>query len=381
MSRVFFSDRDAALSTLVGRPRSVLALGTWPRLDRTLVRVPADAVVTAADARQLEGLGGRTFDLVFARAASPADGAGLVARAAEPLAEEARLILCFDDVVDREALREHLAGALNAQGLELLEIVTARGARFAIARRPPLPRPLSLTVGMLTMDEEASIAEMIERIREHAPDAKLLCVDSSIKDNTPEIARALGARVLRQLPPRGHGPAMELLMYEAARESDALIYLDCDFTYPPEDIPNLRGVLESGADVVNAARLRQRPATMPFSNYLANMTFVVCGRVLAGVPAADLHSGMRGYRSSVIRAFSFDGRGDALPVDTLLWPARRGFRVVEIPLQYRERVGVSKLRKFSGTAWTFVRLLRTLKVGARRADRYEIWRSAEPPSQ
>ncbi len=246
-----------------------------------------------------------------------------------------------------------------------------------VARAVPTPGPLSLTVGMLTMDEEPSVERMIGEIRRYAPDAQLLCVDSSVKDRTPQIAERLGARVLRQLPPRGHGPAMELLMYEAARQSDALIYLDCDFTYPAEYIPALRAILESGADVVNAARTRTRPEAMPLANYLANRAFVLGARVLDGVPVSDLHSGMRGYRSSVIRSFAFSGEGDALPIDTLLWPARSGYRVVEVPIAYQERVGVSKLRKLAGTAWTLVRLAKTLNVGSRGNGRYELWKSAK----
>src|SRR5262249_52721889 len=97
-----------------------------------------------------------------------------------------------------------------------------------VARRPPARRKMSWTVGMLTMNEEESVEAMIGEIRKFAPDAQILCVDSSTRDRTPEIARSLGARVLRQVPPRGHGPAMELLMYSAAAQSEMLIYLDCD---------------------------------------------------------------------------------------------------------------------------------------------------------
>jgi len=242
-----------------------------------------------------------------------------------------------------------------------------------VARKKPRAGRLSLTVGMLTMDEEPSVARMIDEIRKYAPDAQILCVDSSLKDQTPVIAERMGARVLRQLPPRGHGPAMELLMYEAAKQSDALIYLDCDFTYPPPVIVDILRILESGVDVVNAARVRTRPAAMPLPNYLANKTFVLLAQLLNGMPVADLHSGMRGYRSSVIRAFSFDGEGDALPIDTVLWPARSGYHVVEIPIDYQERVGASKLRKVSGTVWTFIRLASTLRVGTRRGETYDAW--------
>jgi 2-polyprenyl-3-methyl-5-hydroxy-6-metoxy-1,4-benzoquinol methylase len=234
-------------------------------------------------------------------------------------------------------------------------------------------RKMSLTVGMLTMDEEESIEKMIGEIRSVAPDAKILCVDSSTKDRTPEIARRLGARVLRQVPPRGHGPAMELLMYSAAKESDMLIYLDCDFTYPSSMIPVVRRLIEEeGVDLVNCARTRTRPAAMPVPNYLANRGFAALAHLLHGVPTCDVHSGMRGYRTGMIRAFDFDGEGDAVPIDTLLWPAKCGYHVVELPIEYHERVGQSKLRKLAGTVWTMIRLVKSLPVGRRRGERFEV---------
>ena len=240
------------------------------------------------------------------------------------------------------------------------------------ARRPPARRRLSLTVGMLTMDEEESVAKMIGEIRQAAPDAKILCVDSS-KDRTPEIAEGLGARVIRQMPARGHGPAMERLMKTAAQTSDLLIYLDCDFTYPTRMIPVVRALVEDeGYDVVNCARTRSKPAAMPLPNFLANRAFAAMAHAMHGIPTCDVHSGMRAYRTSVIRAFDFDGEGDALPIDTLLFPAKCGYRVAEIPIDYDERVGTSKLRKLAGTVWTMIRLGRALPVGTRRGSRFEV---------
>jgi 2-polyprenyl-3-methyl-5-hydroxy-6-metoxy-1,4-benzoquinol methylase len=261
-----------------------------------------------------------------------------------------------------------------------LEDVVARTAPGAlafqnvvIARKPVAKKKLSLTIGMLTMNEEESIERMMGEIRRVAPDAQILCVDSSTKDRTPEIAARLGARVLRQLPPRGHGPAMELLMYTAAEQSDLLIYLDCDFTYPADYVPIVRRILEEeGVDVVNCARTRRKPAAMPVPNYLANRSFAGLAHIMHGIPTCDVHSGMRGYRSSVIRAFDFDGEGDALPIDTLLFPVKCGYSVVEIPIDYDERVGVSKLRKVAGTVWTFIRLVKALPVGERLGEKYDV---------
>jgi SAM-dependent methyltransferase len=242
-----------------------------------------------------------------------------------------------------------------------------------LVRKPPRRGPLSLTVGMLTMDEEQSVARMIGDIRRIVPDARILCVDSSMRDRTPAIARELGARVLRQVPPRGHGPAMEQLLYSAAEESELLIYLDCDFTYPPSYIPVLRSLCEEeGFDVVNCARTREKADAMPWPNFVANRTFAAMAHAMHGVPTVDVHSGMRAYRSSVIRAFDFDGEGDAHPIDTLLFPAKCGYRVAEMPISYDEREGVSKLRKLAGTVWTVVRLARAVSVGRRGAPHYTV---------
>ena len=154
-------------------------------------------------------------------------------------------------------------------------------------------------------------------------------------------------------------------MYEAAKTSDALIYLDCDFTYPADMIPRIRQMLEDGADVVNASRTSKYPKAMLIPNFVANRLFAATARAVHGVPTTDVHSGMRGYRSSVIRAFNFDGEGDALPLDTLILPAKSNYRVVEFPIPYAERVGVSKLAKLRGTTWTFIRIATAIGQGKR----------------
>jgi hypothetical protein len=239
-----------------------------------------------------------------------------------------------------------------------------KGQGMIVARRPPRPGPLSLTVGMLTLNEIESIEPMIADIRKVAPDAKILVIDSS-SDATPDIATKLGARVVRQLPPRGHGPAMERLMYEAAKDTEALIYLDCDFTYPTATIKRIRELLESGVDVVNTSRTHHYPKEMPVPNFVANRFFAATAQIVHGIPTTDVHSGMRGYRSSVIRAFDFDGEGDALPLDTLILPAKAHYHVAELPIPYFERVGPSKLAKLRGTAWTFIRIATAIGEGTR----------------
>jgi glycosyltransferase involved in cell wall biosynthesis len=218
---------------------------------------------------------------------------------------------------------------------------------------------MKLTVSMITMNEEAAVAKVIGDIRRVAPDAEILLVDSS-KDRTAEIAQELGARVIKQFPPQGYGPAMTRAVREAA--GDIVITLDCDDTYPVETIPELVKLIDQGYDLANTTRVAKRPKAMPFANFLANRFFALGARVLHGLKTTDVHSGMRAYRKSMIDRVQWVEKGPALPVDMYVIPHRMGFRTIEIPIDYRERIGTTTLQRFDSTIWTFKRLWNARKV-------------------
>jgi glycosyltransferase involved in cell wall biosynthesis len=216
-----------------------------------------------------------------------------------------------------------------------------------------------LTVSMITMNEEKAVAKVIHDIRRVAPDAEILLVDSS-KDRTADIAQQLGARVIKQFPPQGYGPAMDRAVREGSGE--IVITLDCDDTYPVDVIPELVRMIDQGYDLVNTTRTWRRPAAMPYANYLANRLFALGARVLHGLKTTDVHSGMRAYRKSMIQQVQWVPKGAALPVDMYVIPHRMGFKTAEIPIDYRERIGETTLHRFDSTIWTFKRLWRARKV-------------------
>lgn len=218
---------------------------------------------------------------------------------------------------------------------------------------------MKLTVSMITMNEEKAVAKVIHDIRRVAPDAEILFVDSS-KDRTAEIAQELGARVIKQFPPQGYGPAMNRAVREAY--GDVVITLDCDDTYPVEVIPELMKYMEQGYDLVNTTRTWRRPKAMPFANFLANRVFALGARVLHGLKTTDVHSGMRAYRKTMIDQVQWIEKGPALPVDMYVIPFKRGFKTLEIPIDYRERIGETTLHRWSSTIWTFKRLWWARKI-------------------
>lgn len=224
---------------------------------------------------------------------------------------------------------------------------------------------MKVTVSMITMNEEGAIAKVVGQIRGVVPGAEILVVDSS-RDRTPEIAQELGCRVLRQFPPKGYGPAMDQALRQAS--GDVVITLDCDDTYPVEAIPRLLEEIEAGCDLVDGSRLQRRPKAMPLANYWANKAFAITAQLVHGIRTTDLHSGMRAYRKAMLDQVEWNAQGPALPVELLLLPYRKGFRVKEIGIDYRERIGTTTLHRFSSTWWTFKRIFRLLGTPkARRA--------------
>jgi hypothetical protein len=76
---------------------------------------------------------------------------------------------------------------------------------------------------------------------------------------------------------------------------------------------------------------------------------------------------MRAYRKSMLEQVRWDPNGPALPVDMLVIPYRMGFRVTEVPIKYRERIGQTTLQRWTSTIWTFKRLWKARKIRKSRS--------------
>lgn len=213
-----------------------------------------------------------------------------------------------------------------------------------------------VTVAMITMNEELAVATVIKNIKEKMPNAEILIVDSST-DNTPFIAEQLGATVIRQFPPQGYGCAMELALRQS--KGEVVVTMDCDNTYPAEEIPLLVSlIVDKHWDLVDASRLSNKPHSMPWLNYLANLFFASIASILFLRKITDLHSGMRAYRKSMLDSISFQAHGAALPVELLLKPILLGYKVHTIFITYKERIGKSTMRPLHSAWWTLKRILK-----------------------
>ncbi|MFA5959872.1 MAG: glycosyltransferase family 2 protein [Tatlockia sp.] len=213
-----------------------------------------------------------------------------------------------------------------------------------------------ISIAMITRNEEQAVAKVMQDIQKILPKAEVIIVDSS-EDNTPKIASAYGATVIRQYPPCGYGPAMECALRRASRE--VIITLDCDNTYPVQKIPELAAcILNEGYDLVDASRLQKKPQAMPWINYMGNVFFARLASLLYFRRLTDLHSGMRAYRKSMIEAIAFEAKGAALPVELLLKPLLLGYKTHTVFIDYHERIGQSKMQAFESLWWTLKRIVK-----------------------
>ena len=203
-----------------------------------------------------------------------------------------------------------------------------------------------VTVVMGTYNEAAAIGTVLTDIREVTDGAaEVVCVDGS-SDRTPEIAREHGATVIEQ-EPQGYGVAVREGLLAADRP--VVVTTDCDDTYPMEYLPAFLDAINEGYDVVSGDRLYHGADAMPALNRYGNAAFALLASALVGERIHDTTTGMRAYRREVIDSIRWT-ENTGLSAELLLRPLLRGYRVREMPIDYRERAGESKLDPLAGGA-------------------------------
>ena len=201
-----------------------------------------------------------------------------------------------------------------------------------------------IVVVIPALDEEEAIGAVVREIPPVVHE--VIVVDNGSRDRTPEAARAAGARVVSE-PRRGYGHAC-LAGIAAAAEADVFVFLDGDHSdYPAQLVDVVAPILEGRADLVIGSRHRGRreAGAHPWHAVLGTRACVGLMNLLAGSRATDLGP-FRAITAEALRRLDMRDRNYGWTVEMQVKAARQGLRVVEVPVDYRPRIGRSKV---SGT--------------------------------
>lgn len=197
-------------------------------------------------------------------------------------------------------------------------------------------------------NEEASIGLVIKAIPKIVDE--VIVVSNNSTDNTESQALAAGATVLHEAQ-RGYGYACLKAMAYVAKQKPApeiIVFLDGDYSDYPEQLTTLIApILEDNIDFVVGARvnsLREKGAmTMPqiFGNWLATRLM----RLFFNSTFTDLGP-FRAIKYHKLLELNMEDKTYGWTVEMQLKALKKGFSYTEIPVKYRNRIGVSKV---SGT--------------------------------
>jgi glycosyltransferase involved in cell wall biosynthesis len=204
------------------------------------------------------------------------------------------------------------------------------------------------------LDEEDAIGLVLAEIPPGLAD--VIVVDNGSRDRTADVARAAGALVVSE-PRRGYGQAC-LTGIAAAPEAEIFAFLDGDHSdYPGQLVDVLAPILAGEADMVigSRARGRREPGSHPLHAVLGTRLCVGLMNLFIGTRATDLGP-FRALTAEALRRLDMRDRSFGWTVEMQVKAARRGLRVREVPVDYRPRVGRSKV---SGT------LLGSVRAGTR----------------
>jgi dolichol-phosphate mannosyltransferase len=218
------------------------------------------------------------------------------------------------------------------------------------------PDPGRVLVVIPTFNERENVRWIVERVRAATPEVDVLVVDDASPDGTGQVADQIAAddpqvTVLHRTEKAGLGAAyLHGFRVALERGYDVVGEMDADGSHQPEQLPRLLAALEH-ADLVIGSRWVRGGSVVnwPWSRKALSVGGNVYARVLLGLPIRDVTAGYRLFRRTTLEAIELDrveSAGYIFQTDLAFRTVRAGLRVVEVPIEFVERVrGESKMSR------------------------------------
>ena len=200
---------------------------------------------------------------------------------------------------------------------------------------------MTLSVILPAKNEAEGLRRTLPALRAQLPDAELIVVDDGSSDDTPGLAAALGARVIRSPYSMGNGAAIK--RGARAATGDVIVFMDADGQHDASCIPRLLQKLDEGYDMVVGARDWGGQAGV--SRGLANTFYNWLASRMTGFAVKDLTSGFRAVRADKFKEFlHLLPNGFSYPTTSTMAFFRSAYPVAYIPIPVAKRIGRSHIR-------------------------------------
>lgn len=168
---------------------------------------------------------------------------------------------------------------------------------------------------------------------------EIIVVDDGSSDGTPDLARKYDCQVIEHDVNQGKGAAVRTGLKHA--NSDIVIIMDADNTYPAEAIPGMVDMLGQ-YDFVRGIRTVDKSNT-PLVNRMGNKAFDSVLKVVYGMEGGDHLSGLYGLRRDAFESMKFNADGFDLEVEIGIKARAHELRTSWMDIDYKERLGEKKL--------------------------------------
>ncbi len=215
-------------------------------------------------------------------------------------------------------------------------------------------------------NESKTIEKVVKDYKKALPEADIYVYDNNSKDGTDEIARKAGA-IIRYEYKQGKGNVIRSMFKDI--DADCYLMIDGDDTYPAEHAREMCNyVLEGKADMVIGDRLSStyfKENKRPFHNF-GNRLVRGLINTLFKSKIKDIMTGYRAFSYDFVKTFPILSKGFEIETEMSIHALDKNFKLIEIPVQYRDRPSgsVSKLNTFSDgfkVIKTIIRLFKDYK--------------------
>ncbi|GLG00858.1 glycosyl transferase [Alicyclobacillus hesperidum subsp. aegles] len=187
-------------------------------------------------------------------------------------------------------------------------------------------------------NEELTIGKVIADFRRELPDADIYVYDNNSRDRTADIARAAGAIVRREVR-QGKGNVVRSMFRDI--DADIYVMIDGDDTYPAEFVHDLIQPVAAGeADMSIGDRHSDGSYSSenkrPFHNFGNQFVKALINRLFRS-QLRDIMTGYRVFNRRFAKTMPIQSEGFEIETEMTLHALDKRFRIIEIPIRYRDR--------------------------------------------